>query len=115
MFNFMNTAIWMYPKPIDFRKQLYGLMMMVTDTLGKDPVKDGVCIFRNKRSDRIKVLVWDRDGFWMCYKILEKGQFSFPCANQDILHVSSEQFQWLLTGLAYRPVVEKNFQPSHFY
>jgi transposase len=115
MIQWFTTAIWVYTKPIDFRKQTVGLMMLVSDVMKKDPVKDGVYVFRNKKADRVKLLWWDGTGFWMCYKILETGKLMFPTDESGILKITQEQCQWLLTGRTYLQVKLDKKTPKLFY
>ena len=77
MFNFLNTQLWLYQEPIDFRKQIDGLLMLVSGKMEKDPLKDGAYIFQNRSCDKIKILIWESNGFWLFYKRLEKGRFKF--------------------------------------
>jgi transposase len=63
-----NTTIWFHRQPIDFRKQIDGLVLLVADTLDKDPTSGQLFIFRNKKADQLKILYWEDDGFWMFYK-----------------------------------------------
>lgn len=58
-----------------------GLAAVARSRLGLDPLSGHLMLFRNRRGDRIKILVWDRSGFWVLYKRLEKGTFSWPRTN----------------------------------
>ena len=91
--------VWFYRKPIDFRKQLWGLVQLLAGDLDQSPTDGSVYVFRNKGYDRIKLLVWDKNGFWLLYKILEQGHFQFPNPKEGEMILSQEQFQWLLSGL----------------
>ena len=73
-----NSKIWFYRHPIDFRKQIDGLVLLVADTLEKDPVSGQLFIFRNKKADKLKMLYWEDDGFWMFYKRRESSRHKFP-------------------------------------
>jgi transposase len=68
-----NTTIWFYRQPIDFRKQIDGIVILVADTLQKDPVSGQLFVFRNKKADKLKMLYWENQGFWLLYKRFEKG------------------------------------------
>ena len=63
-------------KPVDFRKGHDGLAAVVERDLGLDPHSGLIVVFRSKRGDRIKVLVWDGSGLMLCYKRLEQGKFA---------------------------------------
>jgi len=99
MLPFNNSKIWFYPQPVDFRKQIDGLVMLLAGQLNQEPNSGQVFIFRSKRSDRIKLLFWERNGFWLLYKRLEKGRFKFPSITDSQLELTSEQLSWLLSGL----------------
>ena len=96
--------LWYYQKPIDFRCQIDGLMMLV-DEMDKNPY-EGVYIFRNKKSDKVKLLIWDRNGFWMMYKRMEKGRICFPDINNGLLSLTATQLQWMLSGIDIKKTKE---------
>ena len=98
MFLSFNTQIWLYPTPIDFRKQMDGLVMLVADHLKLEPTSGQIFLFRNRHANKIKVLWWDRNGFWLCYKRLEKGKLKFPSIVDNALQLTTDQFSWLLWG-----------------
>ena len=99
MFFGFNEAIWFYSTPIDFRKQIDGLMLLVADTLALDPVSGQLFIFRNRQGNKLKCLWWDNHGFWLFYKRLEKGRFKLPVVAETKLTLSRDQLRVLLAGL----------------
>ena len=62
----------------DLRRSIDGLAALVRDALALDPLSGHLFLFRNRRGDRVKVLVWDRSGYWVLYKRLERGTFAWP-------------------------------------
>lgn len=94
-----NTAIWLYRHPVDFRRQIDGLMIMVADTLRRDPTSGQLFVFRNRACDKIKMLHWQDDGFWLLYKRNESRRFVFPVTGDDTIELTLEELQWLLSGL----------------
>ena len=60
-------------QPVDIRKNFDGLSAIVVNGFKKDPLRDGIFVFVNKSRDNMKLLVWDRHGFWLHYKRLEGG------------------------------------------
>lgn len=105
MFNF-NTPIWFYPKYIDFRRQIDGLVMFVADHLEINPTHGQLFVFRNRSANKIKLLWYDRNGFWLCYKKLEKGKLKFPAMTDHVMELTNTQLSWLLTGLDFTRLQE---------
>ena len=101
MFLSFNTKIWLYPNPIDFRKQIDGIVMFIADHLQKNPTSGQLFLFRNRHANKIKMLWWDRNGFWLCYKRLEKGWLKFPTAKGEAMELTKDQLSWLLSGLDF--------------
>lgn len=99
-----STPIWLYPEVIDFRKQLDSLIVLVADVLTKNPCSGELFIFRNRGANKVRLLWYDRNGFWLCYKRLERGKFIFPKEYSGVLELSRDQLSWLLSGLNF----EKN-------
>jgi transposase len=95
----MNAPIWLHPEPIDFRRQIDGLIVLVADHLKLDPTSGQIFIFRDRTAKRIKLLWWDRNGFWLFYKRLEKGRLKFPSIKENVLELTRDQLSWLLSGL----------------
>ena len=104
-----NASIWLYPKPIDFRKQMDGLIMLVADQLHLTPTSGQLFLFRNKHANKIKMLWWDRNGFWLCYRRLEQGKLKFPKISEEAMLLTKDELGWLLSGLdftKYSPLPE---------
>jgi transposase len=74
------VRIWLCTQATDLRKSFDGLAALVKDGLGHDPLSGHVFVFRNRVCDRVKLLVWDADGYVIWYKRLEAGTFRFPAA-----------------------------------
>ena len=112
----LNSRILLYKKAIDFRKQLDGLVMIVSSQLKQDPTSGQWFVFRNKRGDKVKILLWDRNGFWMLYKRVEKGRFQFPEIVDEDSEITPNQLNWLLSGLSMeqRPSIQ-SIKASKFY
>jgi transposase len=62
----------------DLRRSIDGLAALVRERFGQDPLSGHLFLFRNRRGDRLKILVWDRSGFWVLYQRLEEGTFAWP-------------------------------------
>lgn len=96
-----NSCIWLYPRPIDFRKQMDGLIILVADHLKLHPTSGQIFLFRNRHSNKIKLLWWERNGFWLCYKRLEQGKLKFPNLTDTAMQLTADQLGWLLSGLDF--------------
>ena len=72
------VRIFMAVEPADMRRSFDGLAMMVREKIEENPLSGHLFVFRNRRGDRVKILFWDRSGFCIWYKRLEKGVFHFP-------------------------------------
>lgn len=96
-----RQAIFAFTSPVDFRKQHDGLVALVREQLGSDPFDGSVFVFFNKRRDRIKLIVWDGNGFWLLYKRLESGIYE-RLRNSDSkrLALSRAELSMLLDGIA---------------
>jgi transposase len=91
-------------KPVDFRKGHDGLATLAQNELGLDPHSGLIVVFRSKRGDRIKVLVWDGSGLVLVYKRLEEGKFAWPAVRDGVMRLSRAQFEALFDGLDWRRV-----------
>lgn len=91
--------IFLANEPADMRKGFDGLSQLVRDRIAQDPLSGHLYVFRNRRRDRIKVLYWDRDGFALWYKRLEKGTFRFPEAVDGHVEVTSAEMAAILEGI----------------
>jgi transposase len=75
-----SVRIFVAGDATDLRKSFDTLRVLVTDVVGQDPFSGHLFAFFNRRRDRVKLLVWDRTGFWLFYKRLEAGTFRLPGA-----------------------------------
>lgn len=73
-----QLCFYLYHRPTDMRKSFDGLSGLIVNNLKQNPLSGTVYVFVNKRRNRIKLLIWDGDGFWIFYKRLEKGTFQIP-------------------------------------
>ena len=96
-----NLKIFLNNKPTDMRKSIDGLSGMVFEELKQKPDSENLYIFFNKAKDKIKILYWDRNGFILHYKKLEKGKFKIVNLDADIIEITEKQLTWLLAGLDF--------------
>lgn len=101
-----HLRFFLYRHPTDMRKSFDGLCGLVGSTLGKDPLSGDVYVFVNRRRDRIKLLLWDRSGFWICYKRLEQGTFQLPAPaeDSDSVKLPYETLVMILEGIDLRAI-----------
>jgi len=92
-------AVYLHRDPVDFRKSVNGLAAIVEQTLGLDPFAPACFVFGNRRHDKVKLLFWEKNGFWLCYKRLEEDRFIWPRAGETVLTLTVEQLHWLLAGI----------------
>ncbi len=92
--------IYLHRDPVDFRKQINGLSCLVEDGLQLDPFDEAMFIFINRAHNRLKILYWERNGFCLWLKRLEKDKFAWPKKQTDkAVTLSEAQLQALLSGL----------------
>ena len=84
----------------DMRKSINGLSILVKDKLDLDPLSGHLFAFCNRRRDMVKVLYWDRNGFCLWHKRLEKGRFRWPESVEEVLQIDSRELGWLMEGLS---------------
>jgi transposase len=98
------VRIWLCTQATDLRRSFDGLAELVRQHLHNDPLSGHVFVFRNKRSDRVKLLYWDEDGFVIVYKRLEEGTFRFPAATagQSGVTLRAADLAMLLDGVDWQ-------------
>lgn len=84
----------------DMRKSINGLSILVADQLELDPLSGRLFAFCNRKRDIIKVLYWDRNGFCLWHKRLEKDRFQWPESEESVLDINGHELAWLLDGLS---------------
>ena len=99
MFRLDETLkVYLHREPIDFRLNINGLALLVEQALGLDPFAPCVYVFGNRRRNRVKILGWERNGFWLLLKRLEQDRFIWPSADA-VPALTVEQLRWLLEGI----------------
>jgi len=98
-----NFKFYVASKPVDFRKGMDGLAAIVMNEFELDPFSGVIFIFRSKRSDRLKMIVWDGTGLVLVYKRIEGSGFEWPRITGGIISVNKSQFE----GLDWKRVVAR--------
>ncbi len=84
----------------DLRRSVDGLSALVREAFGLDPLSGHLFLFRNRRRDRVKILVWDQSGYWVLYKRLEGGTFAWPEGDSSApIEIRSADLMLLLSGV----------------
>jgi len=97
--------IYLHRAPVDFRKAVNGLSAVVEQELSMTPFDASLYVFCNRSRDKLKILHWDKTGFVLWYKRLEKDKFKWPLAETgSVIEVDEQALNWLLTGLPIRPL-----------
>lgn len=88
----------------DLRSGIDRLVSLIGSSLGQSPfVPDTLYLFCGRRTDRIKGLVWEGDGWLLLYKRLEQGSFQWPRSESGVRELTPQQFRWLMEGLTIAP------------
>src|SRR6056297_1327422 len=99
-----SVRVFVATRPVDFRKGIDGRALAVQEMLGHDPFCGAIFVFRAKRADRIKLLVWDQTGMVLVHKRLEGGRFVWPQVHDGVMKMSAAQLSALFEGLDWRLV-----------
>ena len=98
-----GVKIFVSLKPEDMRKSINGLTVLVTEIFETSPQSRHLFLFYNKKKDKVKIVFWDRNGFVLCYKRLDKGRFKLtPTKTANTLIITDKALAWLLAGLDFQ-------------
>lgn len=93
----------------DMRKQINGLAAIVEGSFNLDPFDGALFVFCNRSRDRVKILEWDGDGFWLYFKRLEKGHFKWPTLEEEAtMTLTGEELTYLLGGTRIELKLRRN-------
>lgn len=112
MFRFdEGLKVYLHRDPVDFRMGINGLSILVEQAMRLNPMTSALFVFGNRRRDRIKILGWGGNGFWLLLKRFEADRFIWPNGG-DTITLSAEQLHWLLDGIDLA-VIQKH--PQRYY
>ncbi len=95
--------VFLCKAPVDFRKGIQGLAVLVEAGLALDPFSERLFIFTNRRRDAVKILYWERNGFCLWQKKLEQERFKWPESVEGaVITLTGQQLNWLLDGYDIR-------------
>jgi transposase len=93
------VRVFLYTASTDMRKSFSGLHGLIVEALKQDPLSGDWFVFVNRRRDRIKIMLWERDGFVIYYKQLQSGTFAMPACDSQSLLLTSQQLALILVGV----------------
>ena len=96
-----KVRIFIRPGYTDLRKASNGLTVIVQEEMKEDPFSGSVYMFCNRERKLLKAVYWDRTGFWLCQKRLEKEKFPWPQTVESVYELSVEELKMLLTGIDF--------------
>lgn len=96
----MDCPIYIACGYTDLRRGIDGLAGIIQEQFRLDPFNDTLFLFCGRRSDRIKALYWEGDGFVLLYKRLESGSFQWPRTPDQARLITQQQYRWLMEGLS---------------
>lgn len=83
----------------DMRKQINSLSILVEQSMELDPFSGSVFVFCNRKRSTVKALYWERNGFCLWQKRLERERFRWPEKAEEVMRISPRELRWLLDGL----------------
>lgn len=95
-------TVWVVIEPVDMRGGIDGLSQCIQNLLGKSPTDGTAYALRNRRSTRLKLLIWDGTGVWLCQRRLHRGAFVWPTGAEPTVTLSARQWNWLITGVEWQ-------------
>lgn len=104
--------VWLVVEPVDMRSGIDGLSLRIQNLLERSPCDGAGYAFRNRRGTRLKLLVWDGTGVWLCHRRLHQGKFVWPQAGTTTVTLTERQWNWLITGVDWQRLEAP--QPTHW-
>jgi len=103
-----NTKVFLALGATDMRKAINGLSIIVSEHMGQDIFSGNLFVFCNRTQTILKILYWEKNGFCLWQKRLEKDRFKWPKSSKEVMDISSRELAWLVDGLninhAHKPL-----------
>jgi transposase len=96
------ARIWLAVAPVDMRRGIDGLSSIVQQALGHSPCAGSAFVFHNRPGNRLKLLLWDGNGVWLCQRRLHKGKFIWPKAAEHCFSLTHAEWEWLIAGVDWQ-------------
>jgi len=96
-----NVRIFIRPGYTDLRKASYGLTAIVQEEMKENPFSGSVYLFCNREHKLLKAVYWDKTGFWLCQKRLEKEKFPWPSTIEAAREINADELKMLLSGIDF--------------
>ena len=96
-----KAKIFIRPGQTDMRKAVNGLTAIVQETMEHDPFSGSVFMFCNRDRKLLKAVYWDKSGFWLSQKRLEKEKYPWPETNDAVKELNAEELSMLLKGIDF--------------
>ena len=101
IFDLNKVRVFLRPGHTDLRKAVNGLSIIVQEDMTQDPFSGNVYLFCNRERKLLKAVYWDKTGFWLSQKRLEKERFPWPQDEGEVRELTAEQLQMLLAGIDF--------------
>ena len=102
-----KMRIYLKPGITDMRKSINTLSILVQENMKMDVFSESIFVFCNRRREILKILYWEKNGFCLWQKRLEKHKFKWPKSEQEALEINTTQLSWLLSGLDFTSAHKK--------
>ncbi len=111
MLSFLSTTrVFLAAGDTDLRKSFDTLAGVVRGTLQLDPLSGHLFVFTNARKNRLKILFWDRNGWWLCSRRLEMGTFRWPSSQESAIELSPEELTLLVAGIDLKETTPRRWR-----